>query len=228
MVIKVYVSGISGNKEVKKRQQRVLLILDSKNVNYEVIDIAEPGAEDSKDFMQTNATSLGGTISDPSPRHPLPPQIFNDEVYCGDYDLFDMANEVDEMEKFLKLQISDTTDNLISNAAVHLKNGEVSPEEKEQSEGAVKETEAIESESKENEVPNEQTAQPEIESKDEEANEYEESKDNEAASKVKEDEVSTEDKRREDEQLEEGEETEDVEEGSESVAVAKTEHKADE
>ncbi|KAJ8978516.1 hypothetical protein NQ317_002420, partial [Molorchus minor] len=160
MVIKVYVSGISGNKEIQK-------------INYEVIDIAEPGAEDSARTSWTNATSLGGTISDPSPRHPLPPQIFNDEVYCGD-----------------------TTDNLISNAAVHLKNGEVSPEEKEQSGEAVKETEAIESESKENEVPNEQDdAQPEIESKDEEASEYEESKDNEAASKVKEDQVSTEDKR---------------------------------
>lgn len=68
---------------MKKRQQRVLLILDSKNVKYEVIDIAEPGAEEAKDFMQNNSTSMGCTISDPNPRHPLPPQIFNDDVYCG-------------------------------------------------------------------------------------------------------------------------------------------------
>lgn len=68
---------------MKKRQQRVLLILDSKSIQYTVIDIAEPGAEESKDFMQNNSTAKGATISDPDPRHPLPPQLFNDEVYCG-------------------------------------------------------------------------------------------------------------------------------------------------
>lgn len=71
------------NHQVKKRQQRVLMILDSRNVKYEVLDIAEPGNEDHKDFMQNNSKSLGATVSDTNPRHPLPPQIFNDELYCG-------------------------------------------------------------------------------------------------------------------------------------------------
>lgn len=105
MVVKVYISGISGNKEVKKRQQRVLMILDSKNIKYDVIDITEPGREDDKDFMQNNAKSNGGTVSDPNPRSPLPPQIFNDEEYCGDYDQFDLANEVDTLEQFLKVEV---------------------------------------------------------------------------------------------------------------------------
>ncbi|CAB3243863.1 unnamed protein product [Arctia plantaginis] len=105
MVVKVYVSGISGNKEVKKRQQRVLMILDSKNIKYDVIDITEPGKETEKDFMQNNSKSNGGTVSDPNPRSPLPPQLFNDEEYCGDYDLFDLANEVDTLEQFLKLEV---------------------------------------------------------------------------------------------------------------------------
>ncbi|KAG6452254.1 SH3 domain-binding glutamic acid-rich protein homolog [Manduca sexta] len=105
MVVKIYISGISGNKEVKKRQQRVLMILDSKNIKYEVIDITEPGREADKDFMQNNAKSLGGTVSDPSPRSPLPPQMFNDEEYCGDYDQFDLANEVDTLEQFLKVEV---------------------------------------------------------------------------------------------------------------------------
>jgi len=34
-------------------------------------------------------------------RHALPPQIFNGEKYCGDYDDFDVANEEDELEEFL-------------------------------------------------------------------------------------------------------------------------------
>ncbi|XP_068630378.1 SH3 domain-binding glutamic acid-rich protein homolog [Battus philenor] len=105
MVVKVYISGISGNKEVKKRQQRVLMILDSKNIKYEIIDITEPGRESDKDFMQNNAKSNGGTVSDPNPRSPLPPQLFNEEEYCGDYDQFDLANEVDTLEQFLKLEV---------------------------------------------------------------------------------------------------------------------------
>ncbi|CAH0556618.1 unnamed protein product [Brassicogethes aeneus] len=123
MGIRVFISGISGNKEVKKRQQRVLLILDSKNIKYDVVDIAEPGSEEDKDFMHTNSASNGATISDPNPRHPLPPQIFNDDVYCGDYDGFDMANEIDEMEKFLKLAPDDSSPAVTSSAEIKLDNG---------------------------------------------------------------------------------------------------------
>ncbi|XP_014233273.1 SH3 domain-binding glutamic acid-rich protein homolog [Trichogramma pretiosum] len=95
MVIKVYVSGISGNKEVKKRQMRVLMILESKSVDFQVIDITEPGKEAEKEYMQVNSSARDS-------KYPLPPQIFNDEDYCGDYEDFDMANEMDELEKFLK------------------------------------------------------------------------------------------------------------------------------
>lgn len=119
MVLKVYVSGMSGNKEVKKRQQRVLMILDSKNIQYDTVDITEPGKESEKELMQNKSTSSGGTVSDPEPRHPLPPQIFNDAEYCGDYDAFDMANEIDTLEVFLKLAPADTT--AVSSAQIELK-----------------------------------------------------------------------------------------------------------
>nr|XP_029726561.1 glutamic acid-rich protein isoform X2 [Aedes albopictus] len=104
MVIKVYISGMSGSKEVKKRQQRVTMILDSKHIPYTIVDITEPGQEAEKDFMQKNSEHNGATISDQNPRHPLPPQMFNDAEYCGDYDDFDMANEVDNLEVFLKME----------------------------------------------------------------------------------------------------------------------------
>ncbi|XP_064539786.1 SH3 domain-binding glutamic acid-rich protein homolog [Drosophila montana] len=135
MVLKVYVSGMSGNKEVKKRQQRVLMILDSKSIQYDTVDITEPGKEGEKEMMQNKSTSNGGTVSDPDPRHPLPPQIFNDEEYCGDYDAFDMANEIDTLEVFLKLAPADTT--AVSSAQIELKqengvakDGEKAEEEK--------------------------------------------------------------------------------------------------
>lgn len=125
MGVKIYISGISGNKEVKKRQQRVLMILDSKNIKYDVVDIAEPGNEDAKEFMQSNAKSFGATIGDANPRSPLPPQMFNDEDYCGDYDQFDTANEIDEIEKFLKLPYDPTDKTIVSNAELKLGNGEI-------------------------------------------------------------------------------------------------------
>ncbi|CAB0002319.1 unnamed protein product [Nesidiocoris tenuis] len=99
MVIKVYTSGISGNKEVKKRQQRIMMILESKGIAYEAIDITEPGNEDDKQFMQDHAKPKEGA------KHPLPPQIFNELDYCGDYEGFDVANENDELEIFLKMPL---------------------------------------------------------------------------------------------------------------------------
>lgn len=80
------------------------MILESKQIEHVLIDIAEPGKEPEKEFMQKNSTSSGATSSDANPRNPLPPQFFNDEAYCGDYEGFDLANEIDEIEVFLKLQ----------------------------------------------------------------------------------------------------------------------------
>lgn len=101
------------------------MILDSKNIKYDLVDITEPGKESEKELMQTKSTSNGATVSDPEPRHPLPPQIFNQEEYCGDYDAFDLANEIDTLEQFLKLAPTDTT--AVSTAQLELKqeNGEV-------------------------------------------------------------------------------------------------------
>ncbi|CAG7833984.1 unnamed protein product [Allacma fusca] len=88
-------SKISGSKEVKKRQQRVMMILESKSIPYEAIDITEAGKEKDKDFMLSNAKPRAGA------KIILSPQIFADELYCGDYDDFDLANENDTLEDFL-------------------------------------------------------------------------------------------------------------------------------
>lgn len=52
------------------------MILDSKHIKYEAIDITEPGLEPEKEFMQQN--------SNPKDlKNPLPPQLFNEKEYCG-------------------------------------------------------------------------------------------------------------------------------------------------
>jgi glutaredoxin len=63
--------------QVKKRQQRVMMILESKQIPYEAIDITEAGKEVDKEFMLKNAKPRGDS------KYILSPQIFNEEVYCG-------------------------------------------------------------------------------------------------------------------------------------------------
>lgn len=122
MVVKIYVSGISGNKEVKKRQQRVMMILDSKNVEYEVIDITEPGKELEKEFMQANSNARNN-------KYPLPPQLFNEDDYCGDYEDFDLSNEMDELEKFLKVTPAVSTAEITLDSKSIQENGNTSSRE---------------------------------------------------------------------------------------------------
>lgn len=102
------------------------MILESKNITYDIIDITEPGREADKEFMQNKSTSNGATVSDPEPRHALPPQIFNEEEYCGDYDAFDLANEIDTLEQFLKVAPPiETTTEEVSHA--QKENGDAKP-----------------------------------------------------------------------------------------------------
>lgn len=57
------------------------MILDSKSIDYTVIDITEPGKETEKEFMQQNSKS--STTDSTVKANPLPPQIFNEDDYCG-------------------------------------------------------------------------------------------------------------------------------------------------
>jgi len=95
MAIKVYISGNSGNKEIVTHQQRIFMILNSLAIECEAVDIAGPGMDDAKVYMREQGKKKDGQ------RYCLPPQIFNGEKYCGDYDDFDLANEDDELEEFL-------------------------------------------------------------------------------------------------------------------------------
>ncbi|XP_044267697.1 SH3 domain-binding glutamic acid-rich protein homolog [Tribolium madens] len=103
MGVKVYFSSTSADIEVKQRQKRVFQILDAKNVKYKAIDITQDENKTEKEFMQNNAKNFGATSIEPTPIHPVPPQIFNDDGYCGDYEQFEMANENSELKEFLKL-----------------------------------------------------------------------------------------------------------------------------
>lgn len=98
MVVKLYISQISASKEIKKRQQRAQMIMDSLEIPYEIVDVTEPGHEKERDHLQSVCKKRD------SQTNALPPQFFNDDTYCGDYEDFDTANDDDKVKVLLKLE----------------------------------------------------------------------------------------------------------------------------
>ncbi|KAM5290684.1 SH3 domain-binding glutamic acid-rich-like protein 3 [Glossophaga mutica] len=90
--IKVYYSSVSGSREVKQRQEDVLRILDAYKINYELIDIS---------ISLKKLQQMRRKVSSPKA---LPPQIFNGQEYCGDFEMFHKAKENKEILKFLKME----------------------------------------------------------------------------------------------------------------------------
>ncbi|RDD39194.1 SH3 domain-binding glutamic acid-rich-like protein 3 [Trichoplax sp. H2] len=91
MTVTYYCSSVSSNLQMKKAQQQIEMILDSKKIQYEKIDIAT--SEDMKKKMR----EMSG---DPKA---LPPQLFNNSTYCGGYTEFMEAVEDENLNGFLKL-----------------------------------------------------------------------------------------------------------------------------
>ena len=72
-------------------------MLSTSGIECVVVDISAPGMEQQRDFMRKKGRKREGQ------RNVLPPQLFNEEEYRGDYEDFDMANEDDLLEEFLGL-----------------------------------------------------------------------------------------------------------------------------
>ncbi|XP_058489929.1 SH3 domain-binding glutamic acid-rich protein isoform X18 [Solea solea] len=97
MVIKVFLATSSGSTAIKKKQQDVVGFLEALKVDYTELDIA--GNEDNRMWMRQNVPEE----KKPANGIPLPPQIFNEESYCGDYETFFNAKEDNSVYAFLGL-----------------------------------------------------------------------------------------------------------------------------
>ncbi|XP_030059693.1 SH3 domain-binding glutamic acid-rich protein isoform X2 [Microcaecilia unicolor] len=97
MVIKVFVATVAGSTAIKKKQQEVVGFLEANRIDFEEKDIA--CNEDNRKWMRDNVPGE----KKPQNGIPLPPQIFNEEQYCGDFDSFFNAKEVNEIFSFLGL-----------------------------------------------------------------------------------------------------------------------------
>ncbi|XP_072116068.1 adapter SH3BGRL-like isoform X6 [Mobula birostris] len=121
MVIKVFIATQSGSTAIKKKQQDVLGFLEANKIDFKEMDIA--ANEDNRKWMRENVPGE----KRPQNGIPLPPQIFNDELYCGDFDAFFNAKEDNGVYAFLGL--TPPPGSKEAHQAAIIQNGEV-PENK--------------------------------------------------------------------------------------------------
>ncbi|KAM4663407.1 SH3 domain-binding glutamic acid-rich-like protein 3 [Discoglossus pictus] len=98
MPIKVYYSSVTGSREVKMRQAEVIRILDVNQIKYELVDVAV--SEKLLEEMREKARNSSA----------IPPQIFNEDIYCGDFELLYEAAENYDLLKFLKMPKNEKTE----------------------------------------------------------------------------------------------------------------------
>ncbi|XP_075718172.1 SH3 domain-binding glutamic acid-rich-like protein 2 [Rhinoderma darwinii] len=98
MVTRVYTTSSTCSTTIKKQQQELVQYLESHNIDFEIVDITM--SEEKKQWMYKNIPKEKW----PEHGNPLPPQIFNDETYCGDYNDFFEAKEGNTVSLFLRIK----------------------------------------------------------------------------------------------------------------------------
>ncbi|XP_070827063.1 SH3 domain-binding glutamic acid-rich protein isoform X2 [Chaetodon trifascialis] len=237
MVIKVFLASSSGSTAIKKKQQDVVGFLEALKVDYAPLDIA--CNEENRMWMRENVP----VEKKPSNGIPLPPQIFNEDSYCGDYDTFFDAKEDNTVYAFLGLppppgskeaveadkahivengthaEDTNAEGNLDDSAEVPVeeRNGDAHGEEEQvQEEGEGGEEEVAEGETADDEATEGETAGDEAPAEEEEEEAAEET--DEARAEEEEDQEGADDDREEEDlQSEEEEELRQLEEEEEDV-----------
>merc|ERR1712223_1265427 len=93
----VYMTSVSSKLQISKQQRAILDFLDARGIEYRPVD------------MCANLKARGQMLeklpedSKPEGKQVLPPQVFNGEDYCGDYEQFFDAREIDLIYSFFKL-----------------------------------------------------------------------------------------------------------------------------
>ncbi|RUS78645.1 hypothetical protein EGW08_013572 [Elysia chlorotica] len=89
--VTVYISSVTSDLERKKHQQKIEMVLSSKKIEHEYVDVTSD-----HDLLNKMRELAGNPQA-------LPPQIVNGDVYCGDFDAFEEALENENLEGFLKI-----------------------------------------------------------------------------------------------------------------------------
>ena len=89
--IDFYYSSVASLLEIKKQQERIQNVLDSKKIAYNKIDVAATECDKAKMRQMAGEKALA-------------PQLANGDTYCGNFEAFEAAVENGELEQFLKLK----------------------------------------------------------------------------------------------------------------------------
>ena len=85
----VYWTSVTSSIEIKKKQQRIEMVLSGKNIKFEKVDISL--VDGAKEKMRE---ICGGKT--------LPPQLCKGDKCLGTYEEFEAAIENEELDAFLK------------------------------------------------------------------------------------------------------------------------------
>merc|ERR1712168_1006118 len=85
--IKIYMTTITSTIQIEKKQQALFDFLDARKIQHERIDMCAN--------LQARPKMLSLIPTTPESGRILPPQVFNGDDYCGDYDAFVDAKEMD-------------------------------------------------------------------------------------------------------------------------------------
>ncbi|XP_061427311.1 adapter SH3BGRL-like isoform X2 [Lethenteron reissneri] len=138
MVIRVFTAALAGSAVIKKKQQDVVGFLESNRIAYEELDIAMNDIN--RQWMRENVPGARRPVAG----YPLPPQIFNEESYCGDYEAFFNAKENEAILTFLGIAPPPQEKAEVEEAAVEETLEEPQAEDHEEEEEAEEEAEVVE------------------------------------------------------------------------------------
>eukprot|EP00037_Helgoeca_nana_P024103 m.253980 g.253980 ORF g.253980 m.253980 type:complete len:99 (+) comp26534_c1_seq1:11045-11341(+) len=97
MPLKLYFATVTSSQKIRKEQEKIQMVIEGKKIEHEIIDIAS--VEGAKDKFRGLMAEQGVEGADKA----LPPKIFNEDTYCGDYEAFLFAIEDEKLNEFLKL-----------------------------------------------------------------------------------------------------------------------------
>ncbi|ESN94765.1 hypothetical protein HELRODRAFT_180097 [Helobdella robusta] len=93
--------------EMKKEQDYIRRVLESKRIKYEEVDLADPNHQHEKNNLYQFLSSLAPASQDSPDNHSrnLPPQLFSGNSYRGDFNKFFEAVESERLYGHLCLEI---------------------------------------------------------------------------------------------------------------------------
>jgi len=135
----VYMTSVSSRLQISKQQRAILDFLDARGIDYQPIDMcANTKARGQMlEKLPEDDKEEGKTI--------LPPQVFNGEDYCGDYERFFDARECDLIYSFFKLNPPEGSSEYLA----------ANPPKEEEPEEEAEEIEEVEEEEEEEEIDHE-------------------------------------------------------------------------